>query len=274
MLLHKEQLRPIAYEPLERIGAMADGGYVVDGRLIDSATGILSLGLGFEWTFDEAVRGRNPRAVIIGVDPSISPELFSRMRRRSWVKIILYRLLGNAKKIQRHQRWKMISIQYKRLFQGKVQHLQKMVSAADGPETVSIPTLLKMLPDASPHSVVVKMDIEGSEYGIIPDICDHASRISTLTAEFHDVTTLPQQFNEGISRLLQHFRIVHIHGNNYAPYSREENFPDVVEITFIHEDLCPQAATPSRRSYPDALLDVPNDPEKPDYVLVFDQLKS
>ncbi|MFN6134821.1 MAG: hypothetical protein ACK475_00890, partial [Bacteroidota bacterium] len=88
------------------------------------------------------------------------------------------------------------------------------------------------------------------------------------------VTSLPPQFIDGISRLLQLFRIVHILGNNYAPYSREENFPDVVEITFIHKDLCPQAATPSRRSYPDALLDLPNDPEKPDYVLVFDQLES
>lgn len=274
MLLHKEQLRPIAYEPLERIGAMADGGYVVDGRFIDSATGVLSLGLGFEWTFDEAVCGRNSRAVIVGVDPTISAELFARMRRRSRVKIMLYSLLGNSRKLQRHKRWRAVAQQYRRLFQGRVQHIQKMVSAEDGPGRISIATLMKMLPEGAPHSVVVKMDIEGSEYGVIPAICNHASRISTLTAEFHDVTTAPQQFNEGISRLLQHFRIVHIHGNNYAPYSREEDFPDVVEITFIHKDLCPQAPTPSRRSYPDATLDVPNDPENPDYVLVFDQLES
>jgi hypothetical protein len=273
-MLNKGQLRPIEYVGLERIGAMADGGYVVDGRLIDSATGILSLGLGFEWTFDEAVKGRNPHAVIIGVDSSISPELFIRMRRRSWVKIILYRLLGNAKKLQRHQRWKMISNQYKRLFQGKVQHLQKMVSAADGPETVSISTLMKMLPDESPYSVVVKMDIEGSEYSVIPDICDHASRISTLTAEFHDVTTTPQQFNNGISSLLQHFRIVHIHGNNYAPYCDEMQFPDVVEITFISRYLCPEPEVYSTRLFPDPQLDVPNNPDKPDYVLVFDQAES
>jgi len=248
---------------------MADGGYVVDGRLIDSATAVLSLGLGYEWTFDEAVRGRNPSAVIIGVDPTIQPGKFVGMLIRSILKVPMYGLIGQRKALGRHLRYGRVARQYFRLFRGSIRHIQKMVSAVDGPNDISLPTLIGMLGAVPNLGLVVKMDIEGSEYEVIPSICEHAHLVSTLTAEFHDLTTKPERFNQGIERLLEHFRIVHIHGNNYAPYSKELDFPDVVEITFIHRDLCPPSCQPSSKRYPDALLDVPNDPEKEDYELRF-----
>jgi hypothetical protein len=268
-MLNRGQLRPIEYVGLERIGAMADGGYVVDGRLIDSATVILSLGLGYEWTFDEAVRGRNPNAVIIGVDPTIQPSMFTRMYLLSSAKVVLYGLLGRSGKVQKHQRKVNLAQQYARLFRGSIRHIRKMVSAFDGPNDISFPTLVGMVGAVPNLGLVVKMDIEGSEYDVIPSICERQHLVSMLTAEFHDVTTQPDRFNHGIAQLLEHFRIVHIHGNNYAPYSAELDFPDVVEITFIHKELCPPLCQPSTKRYPDALLDVPNNPEKDDYELRF-----
>lgn len=274
MRLHKQQLRPIVYDGLERIGTNADGGYVVDARLIDSAVGILSLGLGYEWTFDVAVRERNKSATIIGVDPTIHPAWFAKMRVKSRLKIIYYQLLGRAANLKRYQRWNTISRLYFKLFRGPIQHVRKMVSAVDGPHDISFSTLISMIGDVPRHRVVVKMDIEGSEYDVIPAICAHADAVSMLTVEFHDLASKPERFNEGVARLLEKFCLVHIHGNNHAPYSIEENFPDVVEITFINKDLCPHPTQMCTRSYPVAGLDYPNHAEKEDYVLVFDDQES
>jgi hypothetical protein len=269
MRLNKRQLWPIAYECLERVGDRTDGAYVVDGRLIDKAIAILSLGLGYEWTFDETVRRRNPGAVIIGVDPTIRPSWFVWTWLKTSLKLIIYRPLGDAHKIEWNQRWNTISRQYFRLFRGPIQHIQKFVSDKDGPGEVSIPTLIRMLGEIPRHGLVLKMDIEGSEYGVIPDICENHGLISTLAVEFHDVTTQPERFNRSVELLREHFSIVHIHGNNVGPYSSEENFPDVLEITFIHKDLCPTPERPSGRTYPDPVLDVPNKPGRADYPLKF-----
>lgn len=274
MRLNKQQLRPIAYDRLERIGGNADGAYVVDGRLIETALGILSLGLGYEWAFDEAVRQRNPRAKIIGVDPSIRPIWFAGMWVKTFLKLLVYRPLGDTQRIEWNEHWNGICRQYFRLFRGPIQHIEKFVSTKDGPDSISLPTLLQMFRAVPRHGLVVKMDIEGSEYGIIPAICEHHGLISTLAVEFHGLMSQPEQFNNGIDQLREHFRIVHIHGNNVAPYSTEEDFPDVVEITFIHKELCPNPERPSERSYPDPVLDAPNKRELEDYVLVFEDRKN
>lgn len=270
MRLDKRQLRPIAYDGLERIGTAGDGGYVVDGRLVDAATGILSLGLGYEWTFDDAVRVRNPRAVIIGVDPTIHPAWFARRWLTSSLKVLAYRVLGRQDRVERYRWWRAVSRAYFRLFRGPIRHVRKAVAAADGRDAISIPTLLGMLGDVPPHGAVVKMDIEGAEYAVIPALCDHAARLSMVAGEFHDVGTQPERFNRGIARLLEHFRIVHVHGNNCAPWSSAEGFPEVLEITFVHRALCPSPERPSRRPCPDPVLDAPNDPTRPDFVLTFD----
>ena len=271
MRLKKRQLRPIAYPNLERVGDWTDGAYVVDGRLIDTAVAVLSLGLGYEWTFDEAVRKRNQSAVIIGVDPTIQPNWFIWTWIKTSLKLLVYRPLGDIEKIEWNKRWNAISRQYFRLFRGPIQHLRKFVSAKDGPDEVSIPTLVGMLGTVPRHGLVLKMDIEGSEYDVIPDICKLNALISTLAVEFHDLATQPERFNKGVELLGEHFSIVHIHGNNVGPYSSEENFPDVVEITFIHKELCPKPEHPSGRTYPDPDLDAPNKPGKADYPLVFEE---
>lgn len=232
---------------------------------------VLSLGLGYEWDFDETVRKRNPKAVMIGVDPTIQPRRFAWMWLKTFLKMVLFTLKGDHKKVAWNRWQNSISRRYFRLFRGPVQHVQKFVSNKDGPQEVSIPTLVAMLGDIPKHGLVLKMDIEGSEYGVIPDICEKNALISTLAVEFHDVTTQPDRFNHGVERLREHFSIVHIHGNNCVSYSSEEDFPDALEITFIHKDLCPKPERPSQRTYPDPDLDMPNLPGKADYVLVFEE---
>lgn len=50
----------------------------------------------------------------------------------------------------------------------------------------------------------------------------------------------------------------------------ENEFPNAVEITFVHKALIAGSPAPSVREYPRADLDCPNLPRRPDYPLHFE----
>ena len=75
-----------------------------------------------------------------------------------------------------------------------------------------------------------------------------------MVAEFHDLDTNTELFNESFARLNQHFYCIHVHGNNFSPYSQEHDFPCVIEITFLNKFLLSGSVTPVERSYPIAQL--------------------
>lgn len=269
-MIDKQRLRPIAFDGLVRVGNhVADGGYVVPEDALNNAAVVLSLGMGYEWKFDDQVRTRNRRATMIAVDHTIKPSWFLYAWVRSLFKKTIYRALGNNTRAEHYRELHELATTYFRLFRSRIAHVRKRVAAVDGPNDISLSTLIAMGKSQAPCSVFLKMDIEGSEYDIIPHICENATLISVVTAEFHDLASAPEQFNIGVSRLQEHFHIVHIHGNNHAPYSVEFDFPDVVEITFVNKGLCPAEISPSLRSYPDPVLDVPNKHGSVDYPLRF-----
>jgi len=114
-----------------------------------------------------------------------------------------------------------------------------------------------------------KIDIEGSEYRILPWIIEAADLFTGLVIEFHDTDIVADTFNAQIEGLLASFEIVHVHGNNYGDLSVDGSLPLSLEITFLHRhlaaacagavDALPRAAVPA--------LDAPNDPARPDFFL-------
>src|SRR5262249_29261331 len=114
--------------------------------------------------------------------------------------------------------------------------------------------------------VLLKVDIEGGEYRILPAIGGFADRIDLLAIEFHDTDPLRPIFEAQIRSLLEHFVIVHLHANNIAGIA-EDGLPDAVEITLMHKRH--RASEQRRDRLPLAGLDQPNDPKRPDYELVF-----
>jgi len=128
-----------------------------------------------------------------------------------------------------------------------------------------------MIPASKAHyDIFLKMDIEGAEYAVMDQIIDNHQRISGLAIEFHHLDKKAAEFNLAINKLNNHFRIVHIHGNNCTPYCTASDFPSTVEVTFVHKAKMPEGAGLQDRKYPRADLDVPNTPERADYQLSFD----
>ena len=260
-------LRPFTIQSLVRVGRPdGDGGYVVPEHILTSATTVLSLGLGTDWTFDLDVRRRNPSAKIIGVDGTIAAKQFQRMDRIARIKGIIYTALGKGQKVRKYEEHRALAANYRMLFSAPHVHIEKMVGPKDTDTDVSIPTLLRYS-NGQQHGTFIKMDIEGGEYDVIQDLINHADTISCITAEFHGLTTRPDMFMSAFETLTTKFTNVHIHGNNCGSYCDVLNIPDAVEITFVNNDLMSTDTQPVADTFPRKGLDVPNRADRPDYVL-------
>jgi len=92
--------------------------------------------------------------------------------------------------------------------------------------------------------LILQMDIEGSEYGVIFDTSrDTLRKFRIVVIEFHGLDGLSEKngfelINLTFKKLLHDFDIVHIHPNNccqpiiYGPYE----IPPVAEFTFLRKD--------------------------------------
>lgn len=135
------------------------------------------------------------------------------------------------------------------------------------------PDLMGMVDEDAPkaHRLFVKMDIEGAEYRVLPELLPTADRIAAIVIEFHDCDLLWERLMEVIEAMLTRFAIVHTHGNNCAPLMRESGIPRVLEISLANRDLISpeELALQNDRTYPLPTLDMPNQSDKPDYPLRF-----
>ena len=130
-------------------------------------------------------------------------------------------------------------------------------------------------------NMVLKMDIEGHEYSVInTDINIIKDHFDQLSIEMHSlIEEIPEGWDiqepmlymktnhaakeDFFDKILEHYNIVHIHGNNHAP--RHVDFPDSLEITFLRKDH--RVLEIDKSIFPIDGLDYPNYNDTEDYVL-------
>lgn len=263
----RRELRPVDVSGLARLGNPAgDGGYVVPLWLVESTDVLLTLGLGDDWSFDEDVRRIRPGALILGVDHTVhAPSV--RSVAEAHVKSRAYRLLGRTTKASTYAELIGYHRRHQRLFKTRSRHIEKRVGHTASPTSVTIDELFALIGPIPAHRVLVSMDIEGAEYGVIEDILKHHTTINMIVTEFHSIGRHVEEFERSIIEMKESFDIVHLHGNNCAPYNHDLDIPEVVELTFVHRSLMPPDRRPSSAARPIPGLDVANDPASPDYVL-------
>lgn len=269
-MLNKRVLRPIEYPDLIRLGNNKDGGYVVPEPQVHSSSYLISLGISDDWSFEQAFLKKNPEARLLGFDHSIGPRLLGIRFLKSLPQAIFRFMILDWKKGQRFAGRAIRALKYFLFFTGERIHIRKKVSDVDNEHKTSINGIIRSLHLSEDQTVFLKMDIEGSEYRTITDIIKNENKITCIAAEFHYLNTQTDIFNEAIARLLNHYHIVHIHGNNGGIYDAHQDFPETVEITFLHKTALNHPPAPSTRRYPVSGLDFPNDSKKPDYELRFE----
>jgi hypothetical protein len=268
-MLDRSRLRPQVRDDLMRLGLPRDGGYVVPAAAVNGAAVLLSLGIKYDWSFEAAFARANPHVRIIGVDPGIGRAVFARRLVRGAAATLAAAVRGDSRGRRKHAAAATNAIAYFRFFRGRARHIASAVAAAPGPGRVTLGALIHEAAPAAPHSVFVKMDIEGGEYEVLGCAVEHHRHISCIVAEFHRLGARSRAFNALLARLQEHFEIVHVHGNNYASFDRDNDFPDAVEVTLLHRDLMPAPAPTATCDYPRPDLDRPNLPSRPDHPLRF-----
>ena len=247
-----------------------DGGYVVPEIAVLRAHMLLSLGLAREWSFEKNFLNRNPKARLIGVDHTVGVTIFLKDIWQTLPRATAYFLVLDWSKGKKFWLKTVNAANYFVLFRLLGTHIRKKVAATTRGSEISINEIIKSVPTVQSQGIFIKMDIESSEYFAVPDIVRNEARILCVAAEFHNLKATAKIFNVAIKAMLAHYHIVHIHGNNFGSFNEREDFPDTVEITFLHKSLLPPTAKLTNRSYPVSGLDYPNDPRYPDYSIRFE----
>jgi hypothetical protein len=268
--LDKQQLRPFLYPALVRLGPPTDGGYVIPADQVSRCRWLISLGLFDNWKFDQEVLKLNSSISIVGVDHTVGPFFFIRRIPLILFKICGYGLLFNRAKVHKHLDRLRTSIEYFTFFRNVHKHLKKrVVGSADSPHDITLGTILDTAAKGNERDVLLKMDIEGFEYEVVPDIIKNQERIRCLVTEFHFLDERTEEFNHAVRSLSRDFSIIHIHGNNIAPYDKINDFPVTIEISWINKQVLEGGLAASTFSYPREGLDIPNTITRPDYELRF-----
>jgi hypothetical protein len=253
-------LRPRVVNDLIRRGNSKDGGYVLPGGILATIDAVVSFGLSTDWSIEEDLARANSNLTIHVYDHSVGVKSFARALKNTTLKF----LGGKASLADLRARYNTYA-GYKNFFAGNHIHFRERIfNRRDNPNDATIELVFRRV-DAARH-VFLKMDIEGAEYRVIPQILTFADCIDLMVVEFHDTDPLRAVFQAQVTAILERFSIVHLHGNNIAGVAAD-GLPECLEITFLSKRFDTTGAFRDR--LPLAGLDVPNDPLKPDIPLNF-----
>ena len=121
---------------------------------------------------------------------------------------------------------------------------------------------------SSEKKILLKCDIEGSEYDIIEQISKYVDRIEMLIFEFHFIDQKELLFIKSIKKLQNNFEIVHVHGNNHDELL-PTGLPITIEMTLINKKNIKNNIKEFVSNFPVEGLDKPNNPFKKDLKFYF-----
>jgi len=258
-------LVPEPCDGMARLGSDNDGGYVVALETIRRAKQLLSFGVAMNWDFERDAVAVNPSLIVEAFDPAVGARRFAEVAMRSAISAPLRLAVADLRGAASSLRRVGSAIDYFRFFSGPARHTAKRVWYNGDRGSVPIADIIAAVRASRDAPVFVKIDIEGSEYRILPWIADADDLVTGMVVEFHDTDICAGIFNAQIERLLERFVIVHVHGNNHGDLSFDGSLPLTLEITFVHRSIASRPTAGSSRSGSALGLDAPNDPRRPDY---------
>jgi len=105
----------------------------------------------------------------------------------------------------------------------------------------SMKTLLKNNDDITNKNLVLKMDVEGAEYGFL-EITPSAiiDNFRQIVLELHNITRLENKDNvkKGLKKLNETHQAVWVHGNNfnYAEFDNNIIMPNTIEVLYLNKN--------------------------------------
>lgn len=125
------------------------------------------------------------------------------------------------------------------------------------------------------NDMILKIDIEGGEWESLRNVPELTlNSFVQVLIEFHNLHDIynPEildRYIEVLSALRRSHALVNVHANNWSPYSVIGGFPlpDTIEVTYVRRDSCKVMDGTDYNEID--LVNSPNNPEKPEYRLIF-----
>ena len=190
-------LKPIKTPNLIRFGGKLDGGYVVDLEIVKKCNNLITLGLGPNWSFELDYLSKNKKNKVHIYDHKVSSYPYIKAIGKYFRRLITFRTTfeGFRTRVKNFYNFK------KFLYSKDINFFK---------ECIAYPIKKKIDADIEKvfsrinieEDVILKSDIEGSEYEIIDQILKFSNRINMLIFEFHwiykaDKTKYIGQFKDG-----------------------------------------------------------------------------
>ena len=257
-------LRPLKTDLL-RIGKNKDGGYVFPKNEFEKIDLIISLGMGFEyenWGFEQEYLKKNKNIKVIFYDHTVSIKNYIISIFRISRRLIKLRYkFKDLAKILKHFYYYLILTS-----NSKITHIKKKIcKQSNHKNEIDIKEIFNKI---SSNHILLKVDIEGSEYEIIEQIINFSDKIVSLIIEFHQIDEFEDNFQKKIEILQSKFKIIHIHGNNNTGILTS-NLPKTLELTFINKKNYKGVKNDFVYDFPRDKIDFPNNPNFKDIYFSF-----
>jgi hypothetical protein len=254
-------LNPVLVDDLARFGKSNDGGYVLPAQDLNQIDALVSFGLSQDWSFEKHLKEIRPHILIQVYDHTVNARVF--LKGVVWELIRVMLLRSNVTELISRMK---TYFSYKTFFSNDCIHYQERVfSRIDLECDATIQKVFSRIEGVA--NVLLKMDIEGGEYRVIPQILEFSNRINVMLIEFHDTEPYREIFARQVKQILTDFEIVHIHGNNFRGVAAD-GLPEALEITFLNKKLV-ETKVHRRNDLPLSGVDFPNDPSTADLPLKF-----
>ena len=247
-------------ENLIRIGPKSDGGYIVHKDSINLTKKIITCGLNDDWKFEKNFTKLNNHCFVEAYDHTIDKDFWYQRFKKDIIHFFLLKKLRLSKII------KMFDyIDYKIFFKKKNIHfLKKVVRNSEKEDEISLTDIIDNFED-----IFLKVDIEGNEYEILPEVTKYSEKIISLIIEFHDIDSNLDKIEKFIIEN-KFLKLIHIHANNYKDINTNGN-PNDIELTFVNKNKINISNERSQKSYPIHGLDYKNLKRKKDIELKFNE---
>ena len=222
---------------------------------LERIDGLLSFGVDRNWSFERQVRHRHPKIPLHAYDPSVSDRLFYREKRAALVRLSTLR--GSYLKFQEASK---ILEDFRHTFSAPACHFcERAHDQILGKGDCDMGKAFSRLSGCK--NLLVKMDIEGAEYRVLPELIGLASRVAYLTVEFHETGVFRKSFEDIVRKIQKTHFIAHLHGNNGGEVAKD-GLPELLEISFVRGRPRAKAKI---AALPNDLVDSCNVPGRNDY---------
>lgn len=193
-----------------RFGSIGDGGYYLRPSTVKNSKVLFSGGISSNLEFEYDLFRFNENIKILMIDPTVSGSklLLKGIARLFFSKPDKIRYLFNALMFNYLKR------------SSRCVHLKLWLNKEQ-----SIISLLKTQFKIE-EKVLLKLDIEGSEYDFLEEITMNLASFSAMVFEFHDMDLKHQQVYDFLNKCSSQFKMVHLSVNpsgGYDLYGRPKN---------------------------------------------------